>query len=210
MGARFTPCMRPDTDYDDPNTLYACPAGTPTETFYVSPTTNITIPLCTLAEICGFGMVENETPNQWFRFILPVFLHSGLVHLLFNGMFQMTTGVQLEKDHGTLRILPIFIISSIGGFAFGGSFSKMTIPAVGSSGGLFGFVGCLYLDIIENWFIISRPLWELFKMTLMVLVAFFVGMLPGVDNYSHIVRFRSILHVYRAASFLELFQAGYF
>lgn len=40
---------------------------------------------CSLEEICGFGgWKEGQEPDQSFRFILPVFIHAGLVHILLN------------------------------------------------------------------------------------------------------------------------------
>jgi membrane associated rhomboid family serine protease len=37
---------------------------------------------------------------EWFRFILPIFLHVGLVHLLFNMVAQLTIGAQVEREMG--------------------------------------------------------------------------------------------------------------
>lgn len=35
-------------------------------------------------------------PNQWWRFITPIFLHAGLVHLLVNMFVQCTVGAQVR------------------------------------------------------------------------------------------------------------------
>ncbi|KAJ9106159.1 hypothetical protein QFC21_001302 [Naganishia friedmannii] len=57
--------------------------------------------LCSVREICGFGGIkENGVPNQWFRFILPIFLHVGIIHLLLIILVQCTLGAMMEKMLG--------------------------------------------------------------------------------------------------------------
>lgn len=69
--------------------------------------------------------------GQWWRFITPIFLHAGLIHLVFNLIFQIQQGkillfhflcfssdfyligVPLEREFGSLRILPIYIVAGI-------------------------------------------------------------------------------------------------
>ena len=153
-----------------------CPAGT-----LVKPSANAT---CGLSEICGHG----TTGNQWWRFITAMFLHSGIVHFLSNAFFQIRVGANLERDLGTLAVGSIFVVSAIGGFIFGGSFSPTTIsyPSVGSSGGLFGIFACITLDLIMNWSLLRNPKWEIFKTFANILIAFLIGWLPGVDNFAHL------------------------
>jgi membrane associated rhomboid family serine protease len=42
-------------------------------------------------------------PIEWFRFILPIFLHVGIVHLLLNMLAQLTIGAQVEREMGEYR-----------------------------------------------------------------------------------------------------------
>lgn len=42
-------------------------------------------------------------PTEWFRFILPIFLHVGIVHLLLNMLAQLTIGAQVEREMGRFR-----------------------------------------------------------------------------------------------------------
>ena len=176
MGSKYVPCMRPGTILDAPGLLFTCPTGTKS-------TTNAT---CTLLEVCGLGGFPSGKPDQFYRFLSALLLHGGVVHVLFNSLFQVMVGAQLEREMGWYRIAPIFIIAGMGGYIFGANFGDVRAPSVGSSGGLFGLVACLLLDLIQNWSIIKRPAWELTKMILNILVAFLVGMLPGIDNFSHI------------------------
>jgi membrane associated rhomboid family serine protease len=58
--------------------------------------------ICPIADICGHGLTTTDTPDQWWRFIVPSFLHVGVVHLLVNMVAQLLIGSQIEKEMGTL------------------------------------------------------------------------------------------------------------
>ncbi|KAF9949550.1 hypothetical protein BGZ72_008689 [Mortierella alpina] len=171
VGARFVPCMR-DTYLT--NRTIKCPD-------------NATLD-CTLSDICGFTPIAStgKAPDQWFRFITPIFLHGGIVHLLFNLMFQLRTGADLERDMGWWRIGIIYMTSGIAGFIFGGNFAPLLSPSMGASGAIFGLIGCLVLDLVQNWSLVVRPCWELSKLSLMILFSFAFGLLPFLDNFAHI------------------------
>ncbi|KAI8813857.1 rhomboid family-domain-containing protein, partial [Cladochytrium replicatum] len=170
MGARFYPCMHPGTSLD--GVQIQCPAGS------VSATGGT---VCTLAELCGFS----GKPDQWYRLILPIFLHGGIVHLLLNLVFQLRTAAQLERDWGWWRVALIYFISGIAGFLFGASYSGNT-PSVGASGALYGLIACLLLDLLQNWRIIVKPVTELIKLLFLIIISFGIGMLPFVDNFAHV------------------------
>ncbi|KAJ3052667.1 hypothetical protein HK097_005906 [Rhizophlyctis rosea] len=183
MGARYAPCMRNMTSYFISHyntTTLICPPEIP-----------IAVPnaqnICTLADLCGFpGTIDaGVTPNQWWRFIMPLVLHAGLLHYAMNMMFQMRQGVEIERDWGWWRTGAIYMISGVGGFIFGGNFSPMN-PSVGCSGSIYGLVACLLLDLLQNLRLVKRPLLEVFKMLLIILISFLIGTLPNVDNMAHI------------------------
>jgi len=176
LGARFAPCMRLVPTIG-PDMKFQCP----------DPSANdINKGVCTLEEFCGLGGFNNSNPNQWFRFITPIFLHGGIIHFLFNMTFQIQTGKQVEADMGWFRYGIIYMASGIFGFIFGGNFSNLTIPSVGASGSLFGIIGVLLLDLLQNWKLIRSPCMELTKLLLMIIFTFLLGLLPGIDNFSHI------------------------
>ena len=71
-------------------------------------------------------------------------------------------------------------------FYIGGNFSEVTLPSMGASGSLFGIVGILFLDLLQNWKLVRNPCWELTKMLLLIAFSFAFGLLPAIDNFSHI------------------------
>jgi uncharacterized membrane-anchored protein YitT (DUF2179 family) len=56
---------------------------------------------------------------------------------------------------------------------------------MGSSGGLFGVLGFNFVSLIINWKIIKRPEMHLVSMVSTVLLSFAIGLVPQVDNLSH-------------------------
>ncbi|KAJ3129894.1 hypothetical protein HK098_007648 [Nowakowskiella sp. JEL0407] len=180
MGARFVPCMQQNVTLGGQkiptgNTSLTCPPFVKGE--------NST---CTLNDICGFGgFRDRAVPDQWYRIFFPMFLHGGVVHLVFNLLFQIKSGFPMEKEIGWWRIAIIYLVSGSAGFLFGIKYSA-GVSAVGASGSLFGLIGALLLDLIFNWSLIARPLWEFFKLILMILIVFFVGTLPSIDNFAHV------------------------
>ncbi|KAJ3042100.1 hypothetical protein HDV00_008182 [Rhizophlyctis rosea] len=181
MGARFVPCMRNTTSYlieHYGTSDWICPPG------IIGSSGNGS---CTLTDICGFGgsVQPDEVPNQWYRFVLPMLLHAGILHLFMNLAFQLRQGLEMERDWGTWRVAGIYLASGIGGFIFGGNFSPMN-PSVGCSGSIYGLVSALFLDLFQNWRVVKRPILQISIMVLQIAIALLIGMLPNIDNFAHI------------------------
>jgi len=133
MGARYVPCIRKTSAYPNASTTVTCPTGA---TSSINP--NSINPQCNIQDICGLSKFSNPNiPDQWYRFIIPIFLHGGIIHLLFNLGFQLRTGIQMEKDFGWWRLGIIYFSSGTFGFIFGATFAENT-PSVGCSGALYG------------------------------------------------------------------------
>ncbi|KAJ3022408.1 hypothetical protein HKX48_006225 [Thoreauomyces humboldtii] len=184
MGARFVPCMRTGTGYEDYSEI-VCPDG-----IVGSITADDGTIVCSLSDICGFGGIHNKKPGQIYRFLMSLGLHGGILHLAFNLSFQVRTGFQMERDFGWWRIGAIYIITGVLGFIFGANFNPLT-PSVGCSGSLYGLMACLLLDLFQNWRLISKPWTELFKMGIQIFISLMIGMLPYIDNFAHIGGFFS-------------------
>ncbi|KAJ3089455.1 hypothetical protein HK100_007740 [Physocladia obscura] len=166
VGARFTPCIRPNTPYDAVGVVLECPDGDSSSTTVLSG--GVEVETCTLDQICGMGGLNGKSPNQWFRFITPIFLHGGVIHLLMNLAFQCRTGFQMEEDFGWWRMGAIYLISGIGGFIFG------------------GLIACLLIDLVQNWRLVKNPKWELAKLVFLIIISLLLGTIPYFDNFAHV------------------------
>jgi membrane associated rhomboid family serine protease len=110
LGARFVACIRTIPKYPPSQPIGPCYTGS-TE--------------CSLEEICGFGGFKvPSVPDQSFRFVTPIFIHAGIIHLLMNMLTQLRLGAQLEKELGTLRYAVLYMAAGIWGFVFGALFGS--------------------------------------------------------------------------------------
>jgi len=193
MGARYVPCMKQmNVERARMFNITICPKGVEgsivNDQGYKSSSTHeiITENLCSLGDLCGMGGIEqNEKPNQWIRFIMPLFLHCGIIHIVINLIFQVRTGIQMERDFGTWRMMIIYLASGIFGFAFGADISY-NVPSCGCSGALYGLLACLLLDLVQNWKLIVNPWRELIKMLIIIVFSLGIGLLRFVDNFAHV------------------------
>ena len=143
MGARYVPCMHEIPELA--NNLWRCPNTT---TNLASDPNN----QCTLGEACGFGAPHtNENPGQWFRFILPIFLHAGVIHIAFNMLLQLTIGREMEMAIGAIRYFLVYMSAGIFGFVMGGNYGGTNFASVGASGSLFGIIALTLLDLLYSW-----------------------------------------------------------
>ena len=179
---------------------------------------NATEMSCTLSQACGMGGVPDQTqdlskttqqrfedrsiePNQWWRFITPIFLHAGLIHIGFNMLLQLTLGRDMEKEIGSIRFLVVYMSAGIFGNVLGANYSNPSQASTGASGALFGVLALVLLDLLYNWNSRRSPVTDLLFLLLDVGISFVLGLLPGLDNFAHIGGFMmglvlgiSILH----------------
>ena len=198
MGARYPPCMH--------NIKVISEADITTENWWPCPNNTSTDPAdmtCTLSQACQMGGVPDQTPtlatpadqrfkdrshepNQWWRFITPIFLHAGLIHIGFNMLLQFTLGRDMEKEIGSLRFLLVYFAAGIFGFVFGGNYANQAQASVGASGSLFGILALVMLDLLYNWGTRRSPVTDLLFLLLDIAISFVLGLLPGLDNFAHI------------------------
>lgn len=129
---------------------------------------------------------RSHEANQWWRFIVPMFLHAGIIHIGFNMLLQLTLGRDMEKEIGPLRFAVVYFSAGIFGFVLGGNYAADGITSVGASGSLFGILALTLLDLFYTWSTRRSPVKDLLFILLDVAIAFVLGLLPGLDNFSHI------------------------
>lgn len=195
MGALFVPCMHNVEgiqDYKGPSPItWPCPNTTTTDPN--SPTVQ-----CTLSELCGFGGIpepfynstasidQKPEPNQWFRLILPIFMHAGLIHIAFNMLLQLTLGRDIERAIGSIRFFLVYMSSGIFGFVMGANYGQTGTPSTGASGSLFGIFAVVLLDLFYSWKDRKSPGKDLAFLVVAIGISFVLGLLPGLDNFAHI------------------------
>jgi rhomboid protease GluP len=79
--------------------------------------------------------------GEYWRLVMPMFLHIGLLHLLVNTYALYILGPLLERVYGYGRFALLYVACGVGG-----SFLSMTLspnPAAGASGAIFGIAGAM-------------------------------------------------------------------
>jgi len=80
----------------------------------------------------------------------------------------------------------VYFSAGIFGFVFGGNFSPVGLMSTGCSGALFGIMAIVLLDLLYTWKTRRNPVRELLYILLDVVISFVLGLLPALDNFSHI------------------------
>ncbi|KAH7340452.1 hypothetical protein B0J17DRAFT_694232 [Rhizoctonia solani] len=175
LGGRFVPCMKL-VDEIPPSFNLGCfnnTANPPTE-------------LCSIETLCGFGGFNGGDPNQWFRFITPMFLHAGIIHFALNMFAQLTLSAQVEREMGSGAFLILYASAGIFGNVLGGNFALVGVPSVGASGAIFGTVAVMWVDLIAHWKLEYRPGRKLAMLCIDLIIGVALGFVPGVDNFAHL------------------------
>lgn len=121
--------------------------------------------------------------GEWWRFISPIFIHIGMLHLIMNTLALYYLGSAVEKIYGRLRFLWIYLLSGFTGTL--ASFVLTENIAAGASGAIFGCFGALlYFGIVY-----PRIFFRTMGINVIVLVGInliFGFTVPGIDNAGHI------------------------
>jgi membrane associated rhomboid family serine protease len=156
----------------------------------------------------AYGAKYNSRINEqgeWWRFVTPVFLHIGWIHLLVNMYSLFVLGPYVEKLYGSARFVFFWIATGVAGvvasyLASGAEMHGIPVvgrflfrggdgPSAGASGALFGLIGVLFVFGIK----FRRELPEGFKrafgtgMIPTILINLFIGYsIPFIDNAAHL------------------------
>ena len=122
--------------------------------------------------------------GQYYRLLTGIFLHGGILHLLFNCYALYVIGAQVENFLGRIKFLIIYLVAGISGalfsVIFGGNFAS-----IGASGAIFGLMGALvyfgYHYRVYLGTVIKSQIIPLIVLNL--LLGFCVS---GIDNFAHI------------------------
>lgn len=110
--------------------------------------------------------------GDWWRWFTSPLVHQSFQHVLGNMTLLAALAAHLEHNHGTWRIVLVYLLSSVGGNLMSAAFEDGCVVVVGSSGAVFGFVGLFAGDAVLNFDSMRRPLLRIG--ILLIFVAFFI------------------------------------
>jgi rhomboid protease GluP len=140
--------------------------------------------------LMAFGVKSNQAiaEGQWWRFVTPIFIHIGLLHLFFNSYALWIVGPQVEKLYGSARFVILYVLTGVAGVYGSYSYHPDTISA-GASGAIFGLFGVLLVFGIRHRYEIP----PFFKRSVgtgvlpVIIINLIIGFsIPAIDNSAHI------------------------
>lgn len=123
--------------------------------------------------------------GQWWRLGSSIFVHFGLMHLLFNSISTLFLGRFLEPLLGHSVFLVLFLAMGIGASLASYTFNKEVFSA-GASGAIFGLFGIFIVLMMSN--LVKPQVRTEWLKSIGVILAINLGMgliLP-VDNAAHL------------------------
>jgi membrane associated rhomboid family serine protease len=111
--------------------------------------------------------------TQPWRLVTGLFVHSSVLHILFNMLSVWIFGRMLENILGSWRFLALYFLAGLGGDLAVSLLSPAT-PVVGASGAIFG--------LFAAFFVIQRSLgYNAMQLLIVMGLNLFLGFLPGTN-----------------------------
>jgi membrane associated rhomboid family serine protease len=140
--------------------------------------------------LMAFGVKANSeiARGQWWRFVTPVFIHIGMLHLFFNSYALWIVGPQVEKLYGGARFVILYVLTGVAG-VYGSYFYHPRSVSAGASGAIFGLFGVLlvfgirYRHAVPPFFKRAVGTGVLPVIVINLIIGFTI---PAIDNSAHI------------------------
>ncbi len=133
----------------------------------------------------GAGPLPEVRAGQVWRLLTPVFLHFGILHIVFNMMWLADLGRTVESHHGSLAFGALVLV-----FALGSNIAQYIVSGPmfgGMSGVVYGLFGYAWLRARHD---VTIPYALHSQTVVMMIVWFFVcltGVVGPIANTAHAV-----------------------
>jgi len=124
--------------------------------------------------------------GQYWRLVMPNFLHFDLIHFAFNTMVLWQVGPQVEELFGSRRFLFLYLLTGIAGFTLSFWWYDLhgrPVLSAGSSASLFGLIGILISYISQQRGFASEYRASLIRWSVFIII---IGIFFPFDNAAHI------------------------
>jgi rhomboid protease GluP len=125
--------------------------------------------------------------GEYWRLVMPMFLHGGWLHILGNSYCLYFLGPILERVYGYGRYLTIYVAAGVGGAFLSMAVSKNV--SVGASGAIFGIAGAMLVTGYVHRDVIPPRWGRAFGrgiVPFIILNLAFGFSVHGVDNWGHL------------------------
>lgn len=121
--------------------------------------------------------------HQYWRLVMAIFLHGGILHFGFNSFVLWQVGPQVEELFGSRRYLFLYLVTGVLGYVASLWWYGLGAFSIGCSGALMGLIGILISYISQESGFAREYRRSLIRWAVFILV---IGLLPGVDNAAHV------------------------
>ena len=125
------------------------------------------------------GVVPVMLQGHWWTLITAIYLHGGLLHILFNMMWVRQLGPMVSELFGPFRLFIIFSVSGITGFI--ASVLMGTAYTLGASGSIFGLLAAAIVYGRRH----GNTMFTRQFLQWAILLFVFGFIFSGVDNWAH-------------------------
>ena len=134
--------------------------------------------------IYAFGLSrQGVLAGEYYRFLTSMFLHSGILHLVSNGVYLYYFGTRAEQLLGRARFLLLYLAAGLCGGICSVIFNGWL--AIGASGAIYGLLGAMLLLTKKRGMRCTGMSYS--TMLILAVSAIGLGMLDAnVDNFAHI------------------------
>jgi rhomboid protease GluP len=121
--------------------------------------------------------------GRWWTLITAIYLHGGVLHILFNLLWIRQLGPAVEEVYGPARLVVIFTAAGAAGFVLSTLVGHWL--TVGASGSIFGLLGALVAYGYRRGGTFGSLILRQYGQFALILFVF--GLLPGtsIDNWAH-------------------------
>ena len=132
----------------------------------------------------GGKFAYNIYHGEVWRLVSAMFLHSDIMHILFNMYSLYILGSQVEIIFGKVKYLIIYFISGIAANILSCILAPNTL-SIGASGAIFGLLGAFAIVIFINRKKVSKG--SITNLVLVILLNIYIGFTgQSIDNAAHI------------------------
>src|SRR5438552_5679366 len=120
--------------------------------------------------------------GHWWTIVTGIYLHGGILHILFNVLWIRQLGPAVEEIYGPARLVVIFTVSGVAGFVVSNS---LGVPfTIGASGSIFGLLGAIVAYGRKRGGVFGRMVLQQYGQWALIL--FIMGFfMAGVNNWAH-------------------------
>jgi rhomboid protease GluP len=126
--------------------------------------------------------------GQWWRLVTSMFLHGGVLHILFNMFALWQVGRLVERMFGSARFMALYMIAGICG-SLASVLWNPHVNSVGASGAIFGIIGGLLAFISRPFSGVPGTIVKDLRGSLTGFLLFNIGagfVYPHTDNAAHL------------------------